>query len=659
MAITSPDDKDQKTNAAPGARTNEQRQNSGSTASPSMPSSASSMYNIFNSLTSGISLSKMNASAATWLKALNEYHTQNAAGLEQSGYRLAFSISNTANVLPTIIAILRNEKRNKVAYAIGVAIEESSSTLADEQIRVGDRTYSLPSVTADLINSPFEDNVTTAAASITNFNREDIHRSSSVLIPADLNPIRDPDAVGSVYKHVLMALLMVEVRESNMDGKFNLAEIGANKTFVMERIFAALTKIDYNVASTILDVAQRPTRNDINLKFYDTVRNAGSDQITRQSIGSISAYIDIRRTGEKLPAADMFNYVDTQQQHRPVLFRPVLTITDIRQEAWHLPLSFTMFLIGLTTMTLANRKWIHALGPTRGGDATAIDYRDTGNLNHELKLMTEHTNGIATRIDTKADGFDKMFDSYMKAVFGADATPLVCLHIPGGALNSPALRVFRVAGMTINEKLPEAVKVAQYNNRQSARKTIYNAMNAMTNGKFAEIYGPEVGDICYDENNRVLMGTYVNSRGETRDLREIDQLAIMNLCSVNGSYDAQTVGMYSNSIEDINSDMDKRLAVRAAIVKGLVPSATIDNYAVPVLFEGRALVALAVAMSQHNVRINELGNDTNAANDLFAASNLMGSNSMSLSAISGQSFSSFADTAQQQNRGFGGESSLY
>jgi hypothetical protein len=349
------------------------------------------------------------------------------------------------------------------------------------------------------------------------------------------------------------------------------------------------------------DILGAPIRSDIVIDF----RIGGQPVPGQQGITSrvkplarVSLFADLvwspvvsqqQAYGMWVPAA--------QQQQSPDAFRkyvPRLIITDLDSQA---VLSLRAQLLGLVTAfsLRENNGWVETFRPspiTQDGQ----DFRDIGAVGIEANFEG-NSNGIGSRIDTKADSFQRSQHQpgdFLLRLVGSVFQPklLLSMDIPEAAPSTWVSSVFAAAGETGN---PASVVASNY---------IISEANKLTNGRLANYLAPNTR-IIVDENNRIHLGYFIGRDGQKHDLREVDYLYVLNAM---GERDPEVPREWSDSFARADVPLEVRLAKRKQIIEGILgkQNVHITGFARRVTFEPEFVNALTQAVKDVGLQVRTI-----------------------------------------------------
>ena len=357
-----------------------------------------------------------------------------------------------------------------------------------------------------------------------------------------------------------------------------------------------------------------PIRSDITIDITASQR----DQNSRQSISSFQ-----HQTGKDL--LQSYSYVDLvyapgqqQQMASPMgyqqptqLFLPRVVITGIQGMEMMSPELFFMGL-GITYLLKENYNWAYQFA-----NYAEEELHDIGAVGYRMRNPND-PNAAPARIDTKTNSFtQESFYELIQTVCQKD--PVFTIDCEDAGPQSWLTGAF----------------VEAANGNTDAHQFLLTALNTLTDGNFSRHYPG--GPLVIPENNKVHLGTYVDNAGITRDIREIDNLAVLNL---QGHNDLNAVATWEQTFNDTNTPIEMRLETRLQMLRNLTDSAlTVRGLAERLIFNPDMMGALVQGMIDSGIMVDQEG-----------LTSLMGSNNMAGNTFLSQ-YAAHGSTAGMVNTG--------
>jgi len=325
--------------------------------------------------------------------------------------------------------------------------------------------------------------------------------------------------------------------------------------------------------SQVEDIVGKPIRSDVMISFSSQRRNQQGANNIRASLNSgdreakvsqINGFVDVFWN----PAAQNTGYNNIYQQQNQMLtqkYMARLIITNLQSSFSYSPASVLLSLA--TSMSLyTDNNWIQAFRP-RAVNNGEIDLRDIGALNIEGKLdkirpetMPEYNNPHV---------FSKIADTKGKDFGLEDLGRFVA------ALISPGLVISLDVPTCGPETWYQSVFAAASYGNPDAEARIYQAAMDLTNGAFGK-YFQRGAPMFMDQGNRIHMGHWRDRSGATRDIRDIDYIAVANLV---GENNPQAIRDWSDTFLNQNFSLAERLSGRKKMLMSLASDVVITDYA--------------------------------------------------------------------------------
>ena len=364
----------------------------------------------------------------------------------------------------------------------------------------------------------------------------DILSAGAMVIP-DTMDLTDEDRIFNVIRSASQAVMSIV--ESEYPDNYNQVNIAAHFDSKIERLTAQFI---YNGAVS-QNVVGLPIRSDIAIALNLSDRNAAPQgQISNfqhegsTDIVSVHAFTDLIYV-QPAPATP-----GVQPDMRHYVPRVVITAIDGRDA----PLTPEILLLGLATARLAgdNFAWAGVFNnySDENHDIGAIGYRMKNPLDPNIQSV---------RIDTKTNTFGQaeLFDLIQSTCHKDPVFSIDCEDVGTDSWLTSGL-------------------MAAANGDPGATQYWIKAASEVTGGNFERFF-PENAQVAVSENSRVHLGTYTDSNGETKDLRDIDYLTMLNLL---GSGDLNAVLDWEATFNDMSTPSELRLDRRLQLLRSVVPS---------------------------------------------------------------------------------------
>ena len=402
----------------------------------------------------------------------------------------------------------------------------------------------------------------------------------------------NPDSIDQIFRlarNTAMALATeLDANEPTFED-FNLATADIDSRLNIN--------IGFQTAPTIDDVGH-PIRSDLLISFVSTSQQAVADGALNRgnrdtNVSEVNGFIDL--LWSPAPAPGIFNAY--QQQYNPQLqqqtqkYAARLVITNVLSN-----FSYTlssMLLSLYTTLSLqTNNNWIQYFRPQHTSD---MDLRDIGALGIEANF-DNNPNGIGTRIDTKSESFT------LQAL---------------GKLIANLIHPGLVISMDVADMGPQSWYLSVFSAASAgnllAVNRILTAANNLTNGNFSRHWERAVDPrIFLDSDSTILLGYYTDQKGQLRDIRDIDYLAVANLV---GDRDPMAIKDWSDTFARSDLPWEMRMDARRKMINSLTgEKAIINGKATRLTFNPEFMSALSHGIMDCGL---SLGIITPLSGDLF------------------------------------------
>lgn len=135
---------------------------------------------------------------------------------------------------------------------------------------------------------------------------------------------------------------------------------------------------------------------------------------------------------------------------------------------------------------------------------------------------------------------------------------------------------------------------------KQAQQELYDAAYRLTDGKITNEFDEDL-QFGKKEDRIVLLGYFVDEKGQTRDLREIDRFFIMSAYGLKG--DTKALELWDNACHNTSLPLGARLSKMEEIIKGCVTQVTVTGHATPVHVNPDWLFGLTDAVAANGLAI--------------------------------------------------------
>ena len=373
-----------------------------------------------------------------------------------------------------------------------------------------------------------------------------------------------------------------------------MTEVSIHKRGFLDMNWASSAKDSSLKADLIItseqieDCVGNPIRSDVRVNLSSKLNtntqggaqntiNTG-DMVTK--ISTLGGFVDLVFSPVS-PQANTYNAYAPQIPTATQKYLPRFVITNF--ESMFLSTHSAQLLSILTSFAVRNdNNWIQAFRqiPQAGGK---IDMHDIGGVGYEMNFEGNQT-GFGKRVNTSADAFrPENLGQLVSAAISPDL--VISLDVPEAGAQSWYTGLFSAASTGMDQRAINAV---------------ISAANQLTNGAFVNNFKPG-SSIFVGQPERVHLGYYIDENGAKRDLRDIDYLAVCNLC---GEREPSVITLWSNTFTRLDIDIRIRLADRKRIISSLKPSAVFTGFANRVTFTREFMDALVISCNAVGVAMS-------------------------------------------------------
>ena len=405
---------------------------------------------------------------------------------------------------------------------------------------------------------------------------KEYYYAEGTVVPADFNPEDKVKMHKLALNTGLACTTELNIRDKTFED-INLAIIPKENNLFIGIDFMK-QQIEDNVGSIM--------RSDLTTSFGTRRQQQTGKSVNtgerESNIAVSSGFIDL--LWAPVNPQSVFNpYAMQQQAAQTQRYASRLVITNLVSNFGYTP-AMVLLALASSVSVRDNNNWINTFRPSPI-DAGSIDLRDIGALNIEANLEND-ASGWGKRIDTKSETF-QLNDL--------------------GQLISALIR----PGLTLSLDCPEAGPQSWYlsmfaaasKGNMNAAEIIYSAAQQLTGGNFGK-YFAKGQSMFEDQYNTVHLGHWIDRKGQKRDIRDIDHLAV---CNVAGDRNPELIRGYSDTFLRKDIPLVKRLADRKRIIQALTSESSVfTGYADRVTFSAAFIQALIQGIAEAGllVRIN-------------------------------------------------------
>mgnify|MGYP001081101828 CR=1 FL=1 len=472
----------------------------------------------------------------------------------ENAFKLLVLDNNTNNIGPlSCLLVCYNEGDFLAVYTL--LVEASGDPLKPKVINLNNQNIQIDTVPGDVFTNYLWSKITDYVQSAYG-RRFNVIDAGALVLPSELEP-EDEEHMRQVMFNASQACFTI--MENNVGGKeepFTIAEVNSGSESLVARLSYSPTGDQSETATGL------PVRSDVHITLEGSLNGSSSEDGFEQvmDLATIDGYVDLVYS----PPAPVAPNQPVQTQHYYPRF--VITRADTQIDA----ITMETILLSLAQSTLLSRNGAWAGVFRQRHDVKGMDTRDIGAIGYEVNLSGD-PQAKPDRIDTKAKSFD------LNALY-----QLVTAAINGSLMYS--MDVEEVGDLSwIHQAF-----IASANGNNVAYQLIADAANTLTMGHFANHFTG--GPITINDNNRIHLGYYIDSKGQHRDLRDIDYLAMLNLA---GKDDPATVVKWGETFDNHNIPMEVRLETRAKILKSVLgQNVHFKGYAQRINFAPDFIIAL-------------------------------------------------------------------
>jgi len=519
-----------------------------------------SIMNINNQLRPGFSRNSTSEQVIALRDNLYTQMTKNFdQGIEET-FKLLVLDKNKGNVGPMSSVLVCAEEQYSGVNHIAVytlIIEGSGDKLNARPVNIGGRNVEVDVVAGDVFNDVLWGKISDYVKSTFGGNVRTID-AGVMVIPSEME-LDDENHIRRVaYNTVVACNTILESYIPTQTPAFNI------KGNIDKNTDQMTVRLDYNPGQNQSAVGE-PIRSDVSITLQGSVAAQATQNEFEQSVTltQVDAFVDLVYMQ---PEQQQPGQMPSLQHYVP---RMVITRADSAIDA----ITMEIMLMGLAQTTILSRNmgWAGVFRPRH--HVKKFDAKDIGAIGYEVNF-TGDASTAPEKIDTKAKDFDD------NALYQFMTT---------------TIRDTLIVSMDIEEvgelSWINQAFIAAANGNKEAYDMIVDAANVLTDGQFKQVFDGTA--ICYNDNNRIHLGYYIDENGVHRDLRDIDYLAILNYA---GKDDPTLIAKWSETFDNTDIPMEIRLEDRANILRAVLSqNLHIKGYAQRITFNPVFLQSLNIA----------------------------------------------------------------
>lgn len=513
-------------------------------------------------------------------------------------------------------------KTYRVAGAITSAVRtlllnSEHIKLRPRVVQMGQQRIETPTRAQDVFNDAYWTRLREQVIKFVGSNDIRVIDAGPLVIPVDFD-FKDENAVARLLVTSVNACDDVISRTAG-EQPINIAAVKtANGRFT--------TRIDFGGAP-VADIVGHPIRSDITIAMNS--QQAGGQQTddfydADANVNSVSGFINLEYTPPQMTQQQqMFG----QQQIQTQMFSPTFVITQVAQANWINAKTPELFALAISNAyrVTAGTSWIRSFMPEVG--KRDLDLRDVGALGY----MTQ----AGAKIETKSDSFtEQNFVELMAQLVRP----------------SPAFAI-DVNPVGENSQIENYLLDAAYpgKNQKAAIAYLVSSMDNLTAGAFSRHFDANNEMLVIPTNQEIHMGYYEDAEKERRDIRDLDVLAVLNLCQGN----IQDFVEWYRTYVDMTVPQELRLQQRERMERQwLSKSMVITGRATRLLLNPKFVEALDTATREAGLQV-----DFENINTVMGAQRFVGNTMISNYSVNSNAQMGFANTGGQTYAGYSGVTS--
>lgn len=510
-----------------------------------------------------------------------------------------------------LVLVAAPRRDSKIAAYHTLILESSNDAPQANHVNIGGEMVEVARSAADA----GDDELVKAVLNKLNSQYPNVHfyNAESMVVPRSFD-LENKDAVHRLALNASLAAASELVRHVPGYADLNMAAFAKDSSLVVTPRFES---------GIVHNVDNLPRRQDMKILF-------GSQQNTKQNNQSLNS-------GDRaIPLAEISGYVDllwspAQMQGgqypggygmMPGYQQPTQKyVANFIMTNFQSPKFSTLggLLLALTTVRAVSdhNNWFGAFR----SNGVRSNMRDVGYLNIEARLGQTDQNAPGVPVETSMDSFTSvdLFHYLSKLIAPGLA---ISIDVPESGPESWLTSVLSVA----SSESPDA---------HNAQQMIYSTANQLTNGEFGKIF-PAGASMFENIGNIVETGYYEAEKGDLRDIRDIDYVAVAAMTRELVDIQRWSDTWMATRIQpakrlDTRRRMIRELTGGKAVITGRVNRVTLSAAFLDALSKGCAMVGVAPRLDS-----NGLGNMVVERGAASFATNAL------LSPTSGQYFSSNA-----------------
>lgn len=483
----------------------------------------------------------------------------------KNGYRTLVLDREKVNVGPMSAILICAEKvvagvNNIAVYTM--LVEATAPVFTPRTVNIAGRNVETDVVAGDVFTNEMFARIAENVR-LTYGGESEVIDAGQMVIPREMNIEDEENIRRSTYNaFVACSTVLDYATEGDKQAIFTIGDINPNTETMIVRL-------DYSPGN-VETATGEPVRSDVSITLDASVKEESTTEFEQTlSLTQVNGFVDLVYT-QPPQVQLMMGQLPPTQRYVP---RFVMTRVDSQIDA--VTMELQLMAIAQTAILARNTAWAGVFRPKH--NVTGIDPKDIGAIGYEVNVTGDPTAPMEM-IDTKESAFGEN-----------DLYQLISMYVHNTLIYS--MDVEEVGELSwINQSF-----LAAANNDVEQYRYILKAADDLTLGHFSKIF-PAGEAICTDDNNRIHLGYYIDKDGQTRDLRDLDYLAMLN---ISGKDDPSMVERWEETFVRTDIPMAIRLEERSKILKNvLTHNIQIKGFAHRITFNHVFLESLASACYQ-------------------------------------------------------------
>lgn len=448
-------------------------------------------------------------------------------------------------------------------------IEGSANGLAPVRCEERGRPFEIPRVAGDVYNTRFADKVFEVVSKIHGPAAE-YHDVACNVIPADVDLTNDGQSLRNLAYYLNAAVETLSTEVLGYQEPFSLTWLEDDDSLDVSVNWSK----DPEMTSTGQEV-----RTDCKLTIASNVRD--SEGVFRDNLSRVGVSLELVYSPAQTMAANGFGA--RREVEETEIVTPLATITTLDTDFKAITLEMQMLGLASTAMLSDDLFWVNGFRPR---DTDGFDPFDIGALNI-LAPEGKYFDVKSAKIGTNE------FLEYFGTLCRRDLA--YAMDVPERGDNTWINGVF--------------IEAAQGD--ESALSRIFEAADALTDGKFTPIYRDAIAasrspvNPFEDSGNRIILGWFKEGRDAPKqDLRQLDLLYWLNR---RGQQDKGELALEWQDTFDGRDTEEVRIEKRLRLIEDVFGSSQykVTGYARQIMINSVFIAALAAAVKDCDVRIDQ------------------------------------------------------